>query len=91
MDCPEIKEYIFSDHARFELHRRGISEEDVRRVLKAPQQCSFVRPGRCVYQSKISMSQPAKEYVLRVFVDVDRPVAEVVTIYRTSKIEKYWR
>jgi len=28
---------------------------------------------------------------VRVFVDVDRRPAEVVTAYRTSKIGKYWR
>jgi hypothetical protein len=30
-------------------------------------------------------------FLLRVFVDVDRQPLEVVTAYRTSKIEKYWR
>lgn len=30
-------------------------------------------------------------YLLRVFVDVDRDPPDVVTAYRTSKIEKYWR
>ena len=32
-----------------------------------------------------------KRYLVRLFVDVDRAPAEVVTAYRTSKIEKYWR
>jgi hypothetical protein len=32
-----------------------------------------------------------KTYLVRVFVDVDRRPAEVVTVYRTSKMEKYWR
>jgi hypothetical protein len=27
----------------------------------------------------------------KVFVDIDREPAEVVTAYRTSKIAKYWR
>ena len=31
------------------------------------------------------------EYLLRVFVDIDRTPAEVVTAYRTSKFAKYWR
>ena len=30
-------------------------------------------------------------YLVRVFVDVDRIPAEVVTAYRTSKIEEYGR
>ncbi|GAG48402.1 unnamed protein product, partial [marine sediment metagenome] len=29
-------------------------------------------------------------YLIRVFVDGDRKPAEVVTAYRTSKIDKYW-
>ena len=32
-----------------------------------------------------------KTYLLRVFVDVDRHPAEVVTVYLTSRIAKYWR
>ena len=31
-----------------------------------------------------------KSYLVRVFVDVDRSPAEVVTVYRTSNIAKYW-
>lgn len=37
------------------------------------------------------MGQPAKEYVVRVIVDVDRTPNEIVTAYRTSKMAKYWR
>jgi len=29
--------------------------------------------------------------LLRIFVDVERRPAEVVTAYRTSKVVKYWR
>ena len=36
------------------------------------------------------MDVPEKQYLVRVFVDLDRHPAEVVTAYRTSKIEKYW-
>jgi len=35
------------------------------------------------------MGQPQKTYLVRVFVDVDRDPAEVVTAYRTSNIAKY--
>jgi hypothetical protein len=30
-------------------------------------------------------------YLVRVFVDVERDPPEVVTVYRTSNIAKYWR
>jgi hypothetical protein len=44
-----------------------------------------------VYQSRIESEEPGKIYLLRVFVDFDRRPAEVVTAYRTSKVEKYWK
>jgi hypothetical protein len=32
-----------------------------------------------------------KPYLVRVFVDIDRVPAEVVTAYLTSRVAKYWR
>lgn len=80
-----------TEHARFEMRRRAIPENAVSGVLANPEQVEEVRHGRCVYQSKIVFGHPRKEYVIRVFVDVDREPPEVVTVYRTSKVEKYWR
>jgi hypothetical protein len=50
-----------------------------------------LRPGRKVYQSLLELGDPPKTYLLRVFVDIDREPADVVTVYRTSKVDKYWR
>jgi hypothetical protein len=58
-------------------------------VLRQPDQILLVRPGRVVCQSRLSHAE-GRDYLLRVFVDVDREPVEVVTAYRTSKIEKYW-
>jgi hypothetical protein len=73
------------------MQRRSISEADVALVLEAPEQREEVRPGRCVYQSRLHFGEPSKRYLLRVFVDIDCDPPEVVTVYRTSKIQKYWR
>jgi hypothetical protein len=61
----------------------------VRQVVAAPEQREAVRPGRDVLQSRIELE--GRTYLVRVFVDVDRSPAEVVTAYRTSKTEKDWR
>jgi len=82
-------EYRLTAHARFEIERRGISEVEIARVLSAPEQADLVRPGRGVYQSRIEFEESGRTYLLRVFVDIDREPAEVVTAYRTSKVEKY--
>jgi hypothetical protein len=84
-----IAHYVLSDHARSEMIRRGISEEVLRQVLAAPEQRLPVRPGREVLQSTIQFE--GSLYLVRVFVDTDRDPAVVVTVYRTSKIEKYRR
>ncbi len=89
MSCPPLLDYILTTHAKAEIARRGISEGEVEAVLLAPQQTEAVRTGRCVYQSKID--ELTKPQLLRVFVDVDRIPPEVVTAYRTSKVNKYWR
>jgi hypothetical protein len=38
---------------------------------------------------RIEESGSGRQYVVRVFVDVDRTPPEVVTVYRSSKIDKY--
>jgi hypothetical protein len=72
------------------MKRRGIIEPQIARVLAAPEQAEIVRPGRAVYQARIEFGEPPQTYLLRVFVDVDRQPPQVVTAYRTGKIEKYW-
>ena len=86
-----MAEYFFTEHAHFEMKRRGLSEAVVRSVLTAPEERLEIRKGRVVLQSRVEMDSPPKTYLIRVFVDVDRELQEVVSVYRTSKISKYWR
>ena len=86
-----ILDFVFSDHALIEMARRKISEGDVKDVLADPGQMEMVREGRAVYQAKRMLDNPPGIYLLRVFVDIDLKPPDVVTVYRTSKIEKYWR
>ena len=86
-----ITHYRLTEHAREQMAHRQINEDDVGDVLSAPEQIEIVRQGRSVYQSRIEVGKPPHKFLLRVFVDVDRKPPEVVTVYRTSKIAKYWR
>jgi hypothetical protein len=91
MPCPNLQNYELTDHARLEMQRRAITESEVQAVLAAPEQSEEVRTGRCVYQSRMASAISSKMFLIHVFVDVDRDPAEIVTVYRTSKIDKYWR
>ena len=86
-----IINFVFTDHALSEMARRQITEDNVKTVLAKPEQMEMVREGRAVYQSRLEMDNPPKIYLVRVFVDIDLVPPFVVTVYRTSKAEKYWR
>lgn len=79
----ELKDAIITTHAAEQMIRRQVSEADLRDVLSEPESVLAVREGRVVAQALRGL------YLLRVFVDIDRQPPEVVTVYRTSKIEKY--
>ena len=86
-----ITDFVFTDHALTEMARRKITQEDVITILANPEQMETIREGRAVYQAKREIGEPPKTYILRVFVDINHKPPYVVTVYRTSKIEKYWR
>ncbi len=91
MNVRPITVYVITPHAASEMARRDVSLETVQKVLAEPGQRLEVRPGRDVLQSQMPEEKTQKSYLVRIFVDVDRWPAEVVTIYRTSKVSKYWR
>ena len=82
--------YRFSIHALSEMKQRNISREMVESVLANPEQIIPELHGRNVYQSKLDFGT-GKLFLLRVVVVDNTEPAIVVTVYRTSKLSKYWR
>ncbi len=80
MTAEPVGDYEITPHARFEMERRGLREEVVRRVLATPAQRLEIRPGRPVPQSRISMGEPAKNTgsrrSLAVFLSLSRKTAK---------------
>ncbi|MCC7086969.1 MAG: DUF4258 domain-containing protein [Pirellulales bacterium] len=75
--------FRFTEHAREQMAKRQLTEADVRQALVSLEEVLPVREGRVVAQSM------SEGHLLRVFIDVDREPMEVVTAYRTSKIDRY--
>ena len=57
-------------------------------VLTNPQQI-LTEEGKKVYQSIINFEKE-RSYLVRVIVNIDKEPNNVITVYRTSKIEKYY-
>ena len=81
--------YDLSNHVREEVARRRIPLAVVKSVLENPQQKVPEHGNVICYQSKIDIKQ--KPYLVRVTVNEVVTPAKVVTIYRTSRISKYWK
>ena len=69
-----------SKHVQQEMDRRGIPLAVVESVLAAPAQKVPEHGDVVCYQSKVEINQK----------ETARP-PKVVTVYRTSKINKYWK
>ena len=79
-----------SRHAERELSRRKIPAELLESVLENPDQRISQPGGKEVRQSRVEFAD-GKIYLLRAVVLVGKDPPVVVTVYRTSKIGKYWR
>lgn len=82
--------FRYSRHACEEMVRRGIPRQVADEVLRQPEQIVLERTGRKAYQSRAGFDD-GKVFLVRLIVDETKSPAVVVTAYRTSKIEKYWR
>ncbi len=83
-------QYILSPHAEQELLLRGIPREKLAEVLTHPQQIVPGYGGRKIFQSQIPLAE-GKLFLLRAVVDQRLTPALILTVYRISKIPKYWR
>ncbi len=84
------KKIIITGHARFEAKRRQIATDLILSVVAAPQQQLPAAKGRTILQSRYHDPVQGKEMLLRVIVKKSETTDLVITVYKTSKIDKYW-
>jgi hypothetical protein len=82
--------YRLTEHVLEVMRERRIAPETVESVLQNPQQVIPASNGRKAYQSRLEMGG-SNVYLVRVILDDRIDPAVVVTVYRTTKIGKYWR
>jgi len=83
-------DFVFSRHAQEQMIRRGIDYQTVLSVVSAPDQ--MIVDGNdsdiVIYQSKIK--ENGLLFLLRVFVNRNKQPSIIVTLYKTTKISKYY-
>ncbi len=83
-------EVILSGHAVFEAKRRDIDEGLIRSMVIKPQQKISSKRGRVIVQGIYQDQIEDKEMLLRIIGKETIDKFEVITVYKTSKIKKYW-
>ena len=83
-------DFIISRHAHEQMSRRGINYETVLMVVSRPDQIipDDEDPTIIIYQSLIK--EKNQMFLIRVFVNKDKHPNVVVTLYKTTKISKYY-
>jgi hypothetical protein len=81
--------FKLSDHAKEQMVDRRIPSSMVLEVAGNPSQSYNNDVDETVCQSKVAFED--KTYLLRVFVNSTNKPPTIISVYRTSKIKKYWR
>ena len=83
-----MEEFTFSKHSIEQMRNRNISMEIVLKILEDPKEIIFENE-RTIYQSIVSFENE-KEYLVRIIVNSLKNPKTVITVYKTSKLKKYY-
>ena len=81
----------WSQHALKNLGDREIQRDEVDRTLAAPDLVAPGQPGRTVLMRRYFDQIVQQEMLLRVIVEQTAEETVIVTIYKTSRIERYMK
>ncbi|MGH9779162.1 MAG: DUF4258 domain-containing protein [Candidatus Acidiferrales bacterium] len=84
-------EVVLTRHAREMAGRRQIDETLIREVARQPEQRVEGAEGAVVLQSRFTDAQTGKGMLLRLVAEERQGRVRILTVYKTSRIEKYWR
>jgi hypothetical protein len=79
--------FVLTAHAEAEMTRRQIPKEWLDACMASPEQTVEGSGQRKVFQSRFT--QDGKTFLLRVIVETWHTPPVVVTVYRTTKLDKY--
>ena len=79
--------FKFSNHALAQMARRGIEKTRIVELLNNPDK--IIEQDEEVHIFSKVVNEHAKIYLYRVFINVIKEPPLIITVYKTSKLEKY--
>jgi len=80
-------DFLLSRHVKEQMERREIPEDLVMEVLRSPDQVISYEQYK-VYQKVFSLGQG--QFLLRAFINDTKEPPILITVYKTSKLSKYY-
>lgn len=82
-------EIRLTDHAKKQLAYRDVSQNQVIAIALSPEQIIEEPDVPPIAQSRVI--EDGKTYLIRVAFRDEADVRVVITVYKTSKVKKYWQ
>ena len=82
--------FVFSKHAREQMVRRNINPDIVLSVISHPDQKVVDDEDLAIVICQSLIKENEQMFLLRVFVNRDKQPNVIVTLYKTTKISKYY-
>lgn len=85
-----MKELTWWEHAKQRIKERKITFELIKQAIENPDQ--IIKEDKLKIIHKIyNDKKKDKQYLLRIFIKEEPKRIIIRSVYRTSKIKKYWR
>ncbi len=81
---------ILTAHAEEQVQSRSIPRELILGTIENPQQSISGYKARRIHQSRYYDGFENKEMLIRIITEIRGDDVIVISIYKTSKLEKYW-
>ncbi|MDR2802389.1 MAG: DUF4258 domain-containing protein [Prevotellaceae bacterium] len=85
-----MNNFIFSKHAEEQMLRRGISRKTAMAVISQPEEILVDDKDATVVIFQSLVKEENQWFLLRIFINKDKTPNEIITLYKTSKIQKYY-
>ena len=80
----------YSEHARERIRSRNLTTDQIKEAIKNPDEKFQNEIGNVVHKV-LKDDESRKEYLLRIFYKEEEGRILIISAYKTSKIEKYWK
>ena len=83
-------DFVFSNHAEEQLFRRRLNRTIIMQIISYPEQIVVDKDNHdiSIYQS--IFEENGQRFLFRVFINMAKDPRVIVTLYRTTKIQKYY-